>query len=232
MASTACAWPQLRAQVFAPPGSSQEEPSPGRDGWGIVPNRHVQLAKCLRPVQRKSIPTMIAATQSNHPLATVSDPVPAGSAMNEARARIRLAGLRITKPRLAIIDALLRRHGPSSTEHIHQEMGARRCDMVTVYRCLAAFEQLGMVRRSYLHNGTCLYELTLGAAARHYHIVCKACGSPERVDYLPVNGIEQLLQDRGYTEVSHVVEFFGICPKCQPATARGVSVTVPADLRA
>ncbi len=104
--------------------------------------------------------------------------------------------------------------------------------MVTVYRCLAAFEQLGMVRRSYLHNGTCLYELTLGAAARHYHIVCKACGSPERVDYLPVNGIEQLLQDRGYTEVSHVVEFFGICPKCQPATARGVSVTVPADLRA
>jgi Fur family ferric uptake transcriptional regulator len=175
---------------------------------------------------------MIAATQSNHPLATVSAPAPAGSAMNEARERIRLGGLRITKPRLAIIDALLRRHGPSSIEHIHQGMGARRCDMVTVYRCLAAFEQLGMVRRSYLHNGTCLYELTLGAAARHYHIVCKACGSPERVDYLPVNGIEQLLQDRGYTEVSHVVEFFGICPKCQPATARGVSVTVPADLRA
>ncbi|HRG56565.1 MAG TPA: transcriptional repressor, partial [Lacunisphaera sp.] len=88
---------------------------------------------------------MIAATQSNHPLATVSDPAPAGSAMNEARERIRLGGLRITKPRLAIIDALLRRHGPSSIEHIHQGMGARRCDMVTVYRCLAAFEQLGMV---------------------------------------------------------------------------------------
>ena len=31
---------------------------------------------------------MIAATQSNHPLATVSDPAPAGSAMNEARERI------------------------------------------------------------------------------------------------------------------------------------------------
>ena len=28
-----------------------------------------------------------------------------------------------------------------------------------------------MVRRSYLHNGTCLYESTLGAQ-RHYHIVC------------------------------------------------------------
>ena len=33
---------------------------------------------------------MIAATQSNHPLATVSGPAPAGSAMNEARERIRL----------------------------------------------------------------------------------------------------------------------------------------------
>jgi Fur family ferric uptake transcriptional regulator len=180
-------------------------------------------------MQISVIPTMIAATHSNHPLATVSTPVRAESALDEARARIRLAGLRITKPRLALIDALQRHPGPVSIERIHQEAGVGQCDLVTVYRCLAAFEQLGMVRRSYLHNGTCLYELTLGQAAHPYHIVCKACGATEPVDYAPVNGIEQVLQERGYTQVSHVVEFFGVCPRCQPAHARHAMPAIPAE---
>jgi len=73
-----------------------------------------------------------------------------------------------------------------------------------------------MVRRSYLHNGTCLYELTLGTQ-QHYHISCKACGKTERVDYFSVEGMERMLQDRGYSEVTHVVGFFGVCPACQQA---------------
>ncbi len=159
---------------------------------------------------------MIAATQSNHPLAAVSGDSPVVSALNEARSRIKQARMRITKPRLAIIESLEKHEGPISIERIHQHMGVDVCDLVTVYRCLTAFENLGMVRRSYLHNGTCLYELTLGTR-RHYHIVCKSCGQTGRVDYFPVEGLERMLTDRGYAQVSHVVEFFGICPACQKA---------------
>lgn len=169
---------------------------------------------------------MIAATQSNHPLVAVSPQDPAVSPLLEARARIRNAGMRITKPRIAIIESLLRHAGPISIERIHQEMRDKMCDLVTVYRCLAAFETLDMVRRSYLHNGTCLYELTLGSH-RHYHIVCKSCGNTDRVDYFSVEGMERILLDRGYTQVSHVVEFFGLCPACQKsATARGTTVKI------
>src|SRR5258707_2272014 len=157
---------------------------------------------------------MIAATQSNHPLAAVSSQTPVVSALNEARTRIKQARMRITKPRLAIIGSLEKHEGPISIERIHQHMGAEVCDLVTVYRCLSAFENLGMVRRSYLHNGTCLYELTLGTP-RHYHIICKSCGQTDRVNYFPVEGLERMLTDRGYAQVSHVVEFFGICPACQ-----------------
>lgn len=170
---------------------------------------------------------MISATQSNHPLAAVGPGAPQESPIDAARARIRNAGMRITKPRIAIIEALQQHAGPISIERIHQHMGTDVCDLVTVYRCLAAFEDLGMVRRSYLHNGTCLYELTLGSP-RHYHIICKQCGASERVDYFPVEGIERLLQERGYAQVSHVVEFFGICPKCQ-ATARQVIPAIPQE---
>lgn len=175
---------------------------------------------------------MIAATQSNHPLAASSQPTPAVPPLVEARNRIRQAGMRITKPRIAIIESLLRHAGPISIERIHQDLGRGMCDLVTVYRCLSAFETLDMVRRSYLHNGTCLYELTLGSN-RHYHIVCKSCGNTERVDYFSVEGMERMLHERGYTQVSHIVEFFGVCPACQQAApARGTSVAVPTDIDA
>jgi Fur family ferric uptake transcriptional regulator len=171
---------------------------------------------------------MISATQSNHPMAVAAGPVPADSALEEARTRIRQARMRITKPRLAIVESLNRHEGPVSIERIHQEMGVGVCDLVTVYRCLAAFERLGMVRRSYLHNGTCLYELTL-RSPRHYHIICKTCGSSDRVDYFPAEGVERLLQERGYADVSHVVEFFGVCPKCQSVPGRNVGPAILGD---
>jgi Fur family ferric uptake transcriptional regulator len=149
-------------------------------------------------------------------MGTVTKPVAEGSPLEEALARIRNAQMRITKPRVALIESLIQHNSPVSIERIHQDVGAEVCDLVTVYRCLAAFETLGLVRRSYLHNGTCLYELTLGSQ-HHYHIGCKSCGKTERVDYFSVEGMERMLQDRGYTEVSHVVGFYGICPACQKA---------------
>jgi Fur family ferric uptake transcriptional regulator len=174
---------------------------------------------------------MIAATQSNHPLADVGKQPSGASPLEEARSRIRSAQMRITKPRIAIIELLMQHEGPVSIERIHQEIGSSVCDLVTVYRCLSAFESLGMVRRSYLHNGTCLYELTLGSA-RHYHIVCKSCGKTEPVENVSLEGRERMLQDRGYTQISHVVEFFGICPACQTmAPTRSISPSVPAEER-
>ncbi|MBI2813310.1 MAG: transcriptional repressor [Opitutae bacterium] len=172
---------------------------------------------------------MISATQSNHPLAGHSSPEATEAAVTEARRRIRAGGLRITRPRLALIASLHRHEGPVSIERIHLDVGAEACDLVTVYRSLAAFEGIGLVRRSYLHNGTCLYELTLNAQQR-YHIVCKTCGATERVDYVPIEGPERLLAARGYTQVSHVVEFFGVCPQCQTAAAaRRVAPALPRE---
>lgn len=166
---------------------------------------------------------MISATQSNHPLAGVSSPTTA-NIVETGCARLREHGLRITKPRITLIEALARQTGPVAIEQLHAELAAHACDLVTVYRCLGAFEAIGLVRRSFLHNGTSLYELTLGGPPQHYHLVCKSCGKTERVDYFPIQGIENLLRERGYAQLSHLVEFFGICPTCQAAPPRRGSV--------
>src|SRR6266542_1476066 len=134
---------------------------------------------------------MIASTQTNHPLS--------GNSKNESVARqatpveaatskLKSAGLRITQPRLAILAALSKRDQPTSIEQLHEDVGIDNCDLVTVYRCMAAFEDIGLVRRAFFHNGTALYEITLGQPTR-YHVVCK---STNRVDELDAVIAEEL----------------------------------------
>lgn len=161
---------------------------------------------------------MIAATQSNHPLAGVSLP-PSKDPISDACESLRKAGMRITRPRVALITALARHSDPVAIEPLHAELADERCDLVTVYRCLAAFEKIGIVRRSFRHNGTSLYELQLSSRPKHYHIACKECGALEPVDYFPIEGVERVLRARGYSELTHLVEFFGVCPTCQQKAA-------------
>lgn len=157
---------------------------------------------------------MIASTQTNHPLATITA-VPSGSqALEEACAQLKKAGLRVTQPRIAILKALIGQIGPISIEQLHHSLSNTSCDLVTVYRCLAAFEEIGMVRRSFFHNGTSLYQLERAGGAG-YHVINKADHS---IRPLPAEAaamlsetlskIETHLSGLGYGDISHSVEFF------------------------
>ena len=96
---------------------------------------------------------------------------------------------------------------------------------------MAAFEEIGLVRRAFFHNGTALYEINLGQATR-YHVVCKATNRVEELDAATsaelnrtLRQIEDKLSARGFTELGHIVEFFGVAP----ATHSGRATTqVPA----
>ncbi|HWZ95309.1 MAG TPA: Fur family transcriptional regulator [Opitutaceae bacterium] len=159
-------------------------------------------------------PTMTAAKTS--PRTT--------SALEQACARLKSAGMRITQPRIAIINALIKRAQPASIEQVHTDLADSSCDLVTVYRCLAVFEELGFVRRSFLHNGTGLYEINLNGT-NHYHIVCKDTHRVEEIDAETttelrrvVKQIEDVLKNRGYNDVTHVVEFFGVSTSTQKSS--------------
>jgi Fur family transcriptional regulator, ferric uptake regulator len=84
---------------------------------------------------------------------------------------------------------------------------------------LAAFQEVGLVRLCYFHNGTSLYQIALDNE-NPYHIVSKDTNEVEQLD--PENSaelrslitrIEENLRARGYTDVSHLVEFFAQKPK-------------------
>lgn len=140
------------------------------------------------------------------------------SPINVACARLKAAGLRITQPRIAILAALIKRGQPTTIEQLHADLESGSCDLVTVYRCLSAFEDIGLVRRSFFHNGTSLYAMSLGED-HPYHVICKDTNRVQEIDpettaelRRNVQRIEELLKARGYNNVSHVVEFFGLAP--------------------
>ena len=157
---------------------------------------------------------MSSSTQANATLAKTD----AKSAVATATARLKAAHLRITQPRLTILATMFRRSQPESIETIHEALGKGGCDLVTVYRCMAVFEEIGIVRRTYFHNGTALYSLRLDDAP-HYHIVCKATNSVDELDAATSSelntalvAVEDKLRALGFTNVSHIAEFFGTAP--------------------
>ncbi len=175
---------------------------------------------------------MIASTQTNHPIAGVKDGKDQ-TPVEVACYKLKEAGLRITQPRIAILAALIKSGRPTSIDALHGELGPNSCDIVTVYRCMAAFESIGLVRRAFLINGTSLYEINLGDPNR-YHVVCKNTNKVEELDAASatelrrsVQMVEDVLRAQGYSEVGHIVEFFGKSPTGHRVQAEVVVPAVP-----
>ena len=181
---------------------------------------------------------MIASTQTNHPLASVSA-AKSPASIDVACARLKSAGLRITQPRVAILEALLKRTAPASIEQLHNDLANSACDLVTVYRCLAAFQEVGLVRLCYFHNGTSLYQIALDGDSAPYHIVSKDTDEVSELDpessaelRAVVKRIEETLKSRGYTDVSHLVEFFAQKPKNTARDSGNIAASaLPAEVQ-
>ena len=65
---------------------------------------------------------MIASTQTNHPLAPIQQPDHNDQSLEQVFVQLRNAGLRINKPRVAILTALMKRDQPTSIEQIHGDL--------------------------------------------------------------------------------------------------------------
>jgi len=95
----------------------------------------------------------------------------------EQRQELRKAGLKITLPRLKILEILeaaAQRH--MSAEDIYKELLASGDDigLATVYRVLTQFEAAGLVTRHNFEGGHSVFELDDGE--HHDHMVCVETG--------------------------------------------------------
>lgn len=134
--------------------------------------------------------------------------------LEQAVAELKNVGLRVTAPRRAILKVLIESHGPFTVEEIHLKISKRLCDQATVYRCLTSLVDVGMARRCEFGDGSARFELAEDGE-HHHHIVCKLCKRVEIIDDDEIEKIDQFARRRGFSDVSHILEFFGTCPQCQ-----------------
>lgn len=178
---------------------------------------------------------MIASTQTNHPMAI---PQRGQTSIEYAQTRLRDAGLRITQPRIAILNSLINRSIPATIEQIHGDLPPDTCDLVTVYRCLGVFQEIGLVRLTYFHGGTSAYQLTLTSdTVPPYHVISKKDNEVQELDpesaaelRAVITKIEGKLREAGHERVSHIVEFFvdSASSRSTPPWPRNAD---PADIR-
>ena len=86
-------------------------------------------------------------------------------------------------------------------------------------------EEMQMVKRVDFGDGTARFELVGGGTREHHHhLVCNRCRTVVEIDECFLDEIEtRLAAANGFTAVTHKLEFFGVCPRCQkqPPMVRG-----------
>lgn len=128
---------------------------------------------------------------------------------------MRKAKLRITEPRKALLKELIAAAHPIAAEELHAVLGVKDFDLVTVYRNLEAFAKIGVVHKFMTESGKALYELMDDHGHHHHHILCRRCHQAECLDVCKLDQLEKLAEQLGYTDVTHVLELYGVCAKCR-----------------
>ena len=139
------------------------------------------------------------------------------STVKAGESLLREAGLRVTRPRMAVLDAV-RQHPHADTESI---LAAVRADLgevshQAVYDILRALTVAGLIRRIQPSGDNARYEARVGD--NHHHVVCRACGVIADVDC--ATGEAPCLtasNDHGFTIDEAEVIYWGLCPDCGKA---------------
>ena len=133
----------------------------------------------------------------------------------------RAAGrTRITRQSAAIEDALREADGFRTAQELFDEVrnGGQKVGLTTVYRHLNLLAVLGRADVVHRADGEAQYRLCGShaepAEEHHHHVVCRVCGRSEQVSAPEVEDwAERVARAAGYTDISHTVEVFGLCPE-------------------
>lgn len=134
-----------------------------------------------------------------------------------AAAMLRDAQLRVTRPRVAVIQHL---GGAAHTNADDVATAVRvhlgKVSRQAIYDVLHALKRAGIVRCIEPAGSPALYELHTGD--NHHHMVCRKCGALADVDCATQQApCLQPSHTRGFEIDEAEVVFWGLCPQCTGA---------------
>ncbi|MDQ2635963.1 MAG: transcriptional repressor [Actinomycetota bacterium] len=135
--------------------------------------------------------------------------------MQSAEEKLRAAGLRVTRPRLAVL-AELANQPHADVETIATGVRVRLGTVSTqaIYDVVHALTRVGILRRVEPAGMRTLFEVETGD--NHHHLVCRGCGAI--VDIACAAGEAPCLEasdDQNFRIDEAEVTFWGLCPACR-----------------
>ncbi len=145
--------------------------------------------------------------------------------MTDYAERLRMADMRVTRPRIAVLEAVhANPHADTDTIFGSVRDALPEVSRQAVYDVLAALTTAGLVRRIQPSGLVARYESRVGD--NHHHVVCRVCGVIGDVDcaagevpcLTPADDGGSL---DGFAVDEAEVIYWGLCPDCSAHQASG-----------
>lgn len=124
------------------------------------------------------------------------------------------AGIKLTHQRIEIFKELTTSKDHPSAERIHQRLQKSLPTIAidTVYRTLATFEELGILKKLHIMNERTLFDANM---EQHHHFVCSRCKSVQDIYWPDFDNslLPQRLSECGEIQSRHL-ELHGLCKNC------------------
>lgn len=127
---------------------------------------------------------------------------------------------RSTRQFEAVRDALADVDEFRSAQDIYAALRAAgdRVGLATVYRALQSLAESGEADVLRTPDGESVYRAC--SRTHHHHLVCRTCGRAVEVQGPAVERwTDRMATEHGFSDVSHTLELFGICPPCRQSGA-------------
>jgi Fur family ferric uptake transcriptional regulator len=132
-----------------------------------------------------------------------------------ARQRLSAAGYKLTAPRTAIIAAACTYQGSFSAAQLDstlREHGNPLGD-ASLFRTLKLFTDIGVMQR--IHGIDDCHRYILSSQHHAHRVVCTTCGDIAEFAECGLDSMIRTLEGQtGYRIVDHLLELFGVCPRC------------------
>jgi Fur family ferric uptake transcriptional regulator len=151
----------------------------------------------------------------------MSDHIGIVSSTADYAEQLRTADLRVTRPRLAVLEAVYAQpHADTETIFSAVRGGLPEVSRQAVYDVLGALTTVGLVRRIQPSGLVARYESRVGD--NHHHVVCRTCGVIADIDCavgdapcLTPSDDDNVLD--GFVLDEAEVVYWGLCPECSTA---------------
>jgi Fur family transcriptional regulator, peroxide stress response regulator len=128
------------------------------------------------------------------------------------------ADIKLTHQRLEIFREVMSSSDHPSAEHIHKRLQSTLPTLAidTVYRTLATFDELGIVKKLHVMNERTLFDANLD---KHHHFICTRCKVVEDLywDDFDNAKLPESARNIGMVQSRHL-ELHGLCKRCLDET--------------